>query len=201
MNRLTRQRKTKEPCPICRLHRERCICAQIPRLDLRTRVTLIVHTKELKRTTNTGRLALHALPNSCLVVRGEGRERTDLSGLLTDDYQTLLLYPGEDSIDLCEFKLGSKPIQLLVPDGNWRQAGKVAIRHPELASVPRVKISLLHNPDAPRMRREPVEGGMSTLEAIAYAMTQLEGELAGQSLLALYQAKLHATLKGRPQPF
>lgn len=198
---LKRQRKTKDPCVICRLHRERCICAQIPQLNLRTRVALIVHAKELKRTTNTGRLALHALPNSCLVVRGEQRERTDLSGLLTDDYQSLLLYPGEGAIDLREFALGPKPIQLLVPDGNWRQAGKVAIRHPELCRVPRVKISALHNPGAPRMRREPVAGGMATLEAIAHAISQLEGEAIGQHLLELYQAKLKATLKGRPQSF
>ncbi|MBI2209610.1 MAG: DTW domain-containing protein, partial [Deltaproteobacteria bacterium] len=48
-----------------------CICGSIPRLDLSTRVCLIVHVNELKRSSNTGRLALRALVNSEMRVRGE----------------------------------------------------------------------------------------------------------------------------------
>ena len=65
---LDRKRKTKDPCPECFLHKNLCICSLIPDLETKTRVVLIVHAKELKRTTNTGRLALKSLKNSELRV-------------------------------------------------------------------------------------------------------------------------------------
>ena len=68
-----RKRKTIDPCERCGLHRSLCICGEIPLLSLATQVVLVIHAKELKRTTNTGRLAIHALLNSKMCVRGEGQ--------------------------------------------------------------------------------------------------------------------------------
>jgi DTW domain-containing protein YfiP len=192
-----RQRKTKDPCQVCFLHRERCICAAIPRLSLRTRVSLLIHAKELKRTTNTGRHAIEALENSQMIVRGILGAPADLSKILDPEYQTYLLYPSEDAIELSAADL-SRPIHLLVPDGNWRQAAKVHSRHPELSTVPRVKISAMNNA-LQHLRREHFEEGMSTLEAIARSLGVIEGEAVGESLLSLYQAKLTATISGRPK--
>lgn len=194
---MIRKRKTKDPCVECGLHLERCICREILRLDLQTQIVLMVHAKELKRTTNTGRLALKALTNAHLVVRGESTERVDVSALLGGGYQDLLLYPSDDADDLNDFKRDGRPVRLFVPDGNWRQAAKVAIRHPELATVPRVKLSTPFDPYAPRLRREPKEGGMATLEAIAHALAILEGQTVAEQILGIYQAKLKATLIGR----
>jgi DTW domain-containing protein YfiP len=193
-----RQRKTKDPCPVCFLHRARCICEVIPCLNLKTRVVLIVHAKELKRTTNTGRLAVQALKNSELLVRGQGRERLDLSGLNRADYQSLFLFPDVGSHELTVDLIRSftKPIQLIVPDGNWRQASKVYGRHPELSAIPRVKTT---RPDDSQfhLRRESTREGMSTLQAIGMALSIIEGETASGPLEALYQAKLERTLEGR----
>lgn len=168
----------------------------IPKLKLRTKVTLVVHAKELKRTTNTGRLALQALVNSEMRVRGEGREALNLSDLLSDEFESLLFYPSEDALELGSFVVGRRPIQLIVPDGNWRQAGKVHLRHPELRSVQRVKITI-PNLAAEHLRKEHFSEGMSTLEAIAKALAILEGEAVGEEMMALYAAKLSATLLGR----
>jgi DTW domain-containing protein YfiP len=191
-----RKRKTKNPCGGCGLHLERCICAAIPRLDLRTRVALVVHAKELKRTSNSGALALRALVNQEMCVRGLGL--LDLSSLLRPEYHSVLFYPADGAVELTREFVASvdRPIQLIVPDGNWRQASKVAIRHPELAHLTRVKISA---PNTARfhLRREHSPEGMSTLEAIARAIGVIEGEEAGAALLRLYQAKLRATMEGR----
>ena len=192
---LMRKRKTKNPCPTCFMHLERCICAHIPRLSLKTKVSLIVHHKELKRTTNTGRLALHALTNSSMHIRGEGRQRMDLSHLLSPDYETYVLYPSAEAIDL-EALTPQKPVHLLVADGNWRQAGKVNQRHPEFRHLPRVRVRPTTLAQY-HLRQEHFQDGLSTIEAIALAIGTLEGKNAQNSLLALYQAKLHATLKGR----
>jgi DTW domain-containing protein YfiP len=169
----------------------------MPCLDLKTRVVLLIHHIELKRTTNTGTLALQALKNSAMFVRGKERERLDLSGLLSDEYNTVLLYPCEDARELTEIHDG-RPVQLLVPDGNWRQAAKVHTRHPELAGLARVKLKPVQsNIGKPSIRREHFAEGMATLEAIAYALATLEGAEVGDQIMQVYRAKLRATLLGR----
>ena len=193
-----RKRKTKEPCQICFLHPTRCICEHIPSLDLATRVCLVIHAKELKRTTNTGRLAIKALVNSEMRIRGEGREGLDLSDLLTLKYKTVLLYPSDEAVELdaAFVEAQTLPIQLLIPDGNWRQASKVHYRHKELEDVQRVRLKNL-SPLETHMRLETVPDGMATLEAIAHALEIIEGKNVGESLLKLYKHKLSQTLIGR----
>src|SRR5713226_3545020 len=130
--------RTKDSCPICYLTRALCIGDSIPTLDLNTRVCLVIHVNELKRSSNTGRLALRALVNSEMRVRGETKEALDLSDLLTDRYRTFLFYPSVDAVELDHELVAQdgRPIQLIVPDGTWRQAGKVRFRHRELKDVP-----------------------------------------------------------------
>jgi DTW domain-containing protein YfiP len=161
---------------------------------LKTHLTLIVHAKELKRTTNTGRLAARALVNSEVVVRGLGPVQIPLHL----GHRPLLLFPGENARELTAELVAESalPAQLLVPDGNWRQASKVALRHPELAGAERVKISRINDADQ-HLRRENHPSGMSTLEAVAWALRVLEGEEAFWQLRAFYLAKLGATLAGR----
>lgn len=194
------KRKPQDPCTVCFLHKDRCICSAIPSLTLQTRLVLIIHAKELKRTTNTGRLALTALPNSEMKIRGRENEPLDLSNLLTPQYRTWLFYPSDDAVELNRklVEESSLPIQLLVPDGNWRQASKVHYRHSELKDVLRVKIST-PNLNPLHIRPETTESGMATLEAIAHALGIIEGEQVKKALLELFQKKMEETLKGRGQ--
>lgn len=198
MDKPGRSRKPQNPCQGCFLHQDRCICSTIPKLALKTRLALIVHTKELKRTTNTGRLAVQALTNSEMRVRGEGTERLDLTDLLTPHYRTLMFYPSDDASELTPelIQQSPLPIQLIVPDGSWRQASKVHYRHHELKDVERVKITT-PNLATHHIRAENTEFGMATLEAIAQAMGIIEGESVKNELMGLFQRKLTETLKGR----
>ncbi len=195
---LSRKRKPQDPCPECFLHKERCICANFPILNLKTRISLVIHAKELKRTTNTGRLALKALINSEIRIRGKEHEALDLSDLLNSSYRTLLFYPSQNALELDEKLVNEdpRPIQLIVPDGNWRQASKVHYRHHELQGVPRVKIST-PNTAKFHIRAETTEAGMATLEAIAQALGIIEGIKVKEILMDIYQKKLEATLLGR----
>lgn len=177
------------------MHQQRCICAFIPRLDTKTRLSLIIHAKELKRTTNTGRLAIHALANSEIYIRGGSHDRLDLSSLILPNYENYILFPSDEAVNL-EDLAPQKPIHLIVSDGNWRQASKLNTRHPELSHLPRVKISS-KNTGQYHLRKEHFSEGLSTLEAIALAFSTVEGDEVGDSLLALYQKKLAATLQGR----
>lgn len=192
---IERQRKTKNPCQKCFMHKIYCICSEMPHLHLKTKVTLVIHHKELKRPTNTGRLALNALENSQMEVRGQMGAPLSLGHLLNESFESVLFYPSEDAIELKELN-AVKPVQLIVPDGSWRQAAKVNTRHPELKHLKRVKISAI-NQASQHIRKEHLIEGMSTLEAIARALEILEGPRVGEQMLQLYQAKLRATLKGR----
>lgn len=193
-----RKRKTKAPCSGCFMHLDFCICESIPSLETKTKLSLIVHAKELKRTTNTGGLAVKALKNSEMIIRGLDHEPLNLSSRLTETHQTLFFYPCEDAHELTKEFVNafSRPLHLIVPDGNWRQASKVHTRHPELSHIPRVKIST-PNPSKFHLRKEATQEGMATLQAIAYAMKVIEGEKVFQDLIQVYNAKLYGTLKAR----
>jgi DTW domain-containing protein len=192
------KRKTQNPCETCFLHKSLCICSSIPSLQLKTRLSLIIHAKELKRTTNTGTLAAKALANSQIFIRGKIDQPLDLSASLNPNYRHLLFYPSDDAVELTEafIKRDSRPVNLIVPDGNWRQASKVHYRHTELKDLPRVMIKI-PNLAKNHLRAETTEFGMSTLQAIAYAFGALEGEDAKDQLMNLYKLKLSQTLKGR----
>lgn len=175
-----------------------CICDSIPTLDLNTRVCLIIHVNELKRSSNTGRLALRALVNSEMRVRGETREALDLRDLLTHGYRTFLFYPSVDAAELDNELVAQDgtPIQLIVPDGSWRQASKVHSRHHELKDVPRVKISA---PNLSRfhLRAQHRPEGMATLQAVAHGLGVIEGDLVKAQLLKLYDLRVERTLRAR----
>ena len=179
-----------------------CICSLLPILDLKTKISLVIHAKELKRTTNSGRLALHCLANSEMRVRGESRQNLDLSDLLCPEYFSLLFYPSEGALELTPDYLkairltNDRPIQLIVPDGNWRQASKVQTRHLELKDIPRVMMRI-PNLAKNHLRAESSEFGMSTLEAIARALGVIEGDEVEKKLLEVYRVKLERTLIGR----
>ena len=131
-------------------------------------------------------------------VRGATREPLDLSDLITERYRTFLFYPAMDAVELDRELVAQDrtPIQLIVPDGTWGQAGKVQCRHHELKNVPRVKIST-PDPSKFHLRAQHRPEGMATLQAIAHGLGVIEGDLVKAQLMKLYEAKLERTLLGR----
>ncbi len=192
------KRKTKDPCLKCHLHKSRCLCDLIQPVELETRLTLVIHRLELKRSSNTGRLALLALKNSEMRVRGVTGEVLEFSDLQNNNYHNLILYPSEKAMELSSEYLShiKKPVNLIVPDGNWRQASKVCTRYEELKAIPKVKMSL-KNKSTHFLRKETTPYGMATLQAIAQAFGVIEGEVVKEQLLMIYQEKLERTLEGR----
>lgn len=190
--------KAKQRCSVCGASLTLCMCSELPRLDLRTKISLVIHHRELSRSSNTGLLALQSLVNSDVRIRGDSREALDLSDLFSPSYRTLLLYPSADALELdrelvCQ---DSRPIQLIVPDGTWRQARKIHSRQPELKTIPRVKIST-PNRGTFQMRAQSRPERMATLQAIACALRIIEGDLVAARLMKLYHARVDRTLRAR----
>lgn len=188
-------------CTRCRLHASLCLCPLIPRLHTRTRLVLIIHRREHRKPTNTGRLATECLPNSEVIVRGEAASHPDETPApWTEEAQPLLLFPAADAIPLARFATSARPVTLIVPDGTWRQASKVRRRIPWLRDVPCVSI----DPDAPtayRLRHETRPHGLATMEAIARAFGILEREGASvrSALEGVLRLMVERTLWARGQ--
>lgn len=167
-------------------------------MELQTRIVLLLHKREAKKTTNTGQLALKALVNSSVYIHGEQDAPMDLSSELSRSYTPLVLIPGRDSIPLTQafLELEQKPLLLFVPDGNWRQASKIPNRHPHLQSIRRVYLPEI-NTSTHHLRKESSPIGRSTLEAIAMALEIIEGEAPIKALRNLYLLKRDRTLAAR----
>jgi DTW domain-containing protein YfiP len=109
-----------------------------------------------------------------------GAARVDALPKLLPGYQPALLFP--DGIPLEQFAAGaSSPIQLIVPDGSWRQGRKMAAFLGSNLNVPRVSLPLFGANIYSRIRATK-GGGASTIGAIASALGILEGDETEQVL-------------------
>jgi len=174
------------------MHETLCICALIPRIATRTRLDLIVHYREERKPTNTGQLAARCLENSSVSIVGD-RDRPIERVPATGDELELLLFPADDAVSIAQFAPCERPIVLVVPDGNWRQASKFRKRIPGLAAMPCVVLPDL-GPTEYRLRAEPQEGGLATFEAIARAFGILESPAIEREMLAVFRVMVERTL-------
>src|SRR6185503_18586064 len=200
---MSRRPKPHLRCPECRMHRTLCICALLPRLETRTRVVFVVHQLEANKPTNTGLLAARCLRNSAVVYRGRApgdgdefgqpRDLAPAAAATLDDapgVQRLLLYPHASATPLVEWRGRSETIELLVPDGTWRQAARTRAR---LApAIPCV--SLPASSDRRRMSAATAPGRLATLEAVAHALGILESPVVESALLRVYRIMTERTL-------
>lgn len=197
------RRKPDARCEICVMRHEVCLCPEIAKCgdavkDAQTRIVVLMHHRELCLTTSTARLAALTLPQCEIRIRGLKDEPLNTEGIIESDRQTLFLFPSEDALPLNEViqKNGSKNITLIVPDGSWRQAAKVAKREAFLKDIPRVFLPAGLE-SGYKLRREPKLGGLATVEAIARALTLIEGENIGRPLEDLFTTMVNRTLLTR----
>jgi tRNA-uridine aminocarboxypropyltransferase len=107
------------------------------------------------------------------------RRGVELSGdpfveaLYAEEPAPYVLYPGPEARDLSELPRDT-PITLIAVDGTWSQAKALLRRNPRLAALPRVAFSP-GSPSIYRIRRQPAEHCVSTVEALARALDVLEG--------------------------
>ena len=183
------------------MHTALCLCASIDKLHLETKLVLIMHHREVSKTTATGPLALRALSHSILHVHGLREHVLDLQALHAEGRRVLLLFPSDDARVLNSALVAedARPITLVVPDGNWRQASRAARRIPGLAEAEHVVLAA-GPPSQYRLRNEPKVGGLSTVEAIARALGVLESAETQQQLETLFTRMVTDTLNTRGRP-
>ena len=173
-------------CPRCQRPSSHCLCSLIPSLDSSTQVLILQHPSETAHALNTARLAALGLRNAQLRV-GE------VVTLPVDERDNYLLFPGVDATPLESLASGARPLRLIVPDGTWRKARRLLHLNPELAALPRVSLpaGLVSRY---RLRKAPVPGALSTIEAIVTALNMLEGGGRFDQLLRPFEALIEAQI-------
>lgn len=139
---------------------------------------LLQHPQELRQAKNSVSLLRLCLPQAEWVV-GEQFPEATLAGLLQrPGRQSVLLYPDVPAAPASRVAppLPASAVRLVVLDATWRKSLKLLLAHPALAALPRL---MLQAPPATRYRaiRTARRGDqISTLEATAHALAQIEGD-------------------------
>ena len=180
--------RDRTSCPACRLPGRLCVCPHAPRVATRASLLLLVHAREWGRSSNTARLLSLAVRGATLVCHGRLPAPTDPAPHLPAGATPVVLFPGRGARPLTpEFAASlPPPVALVVPDGNWRQAGNMVKRLPLLAGA--AKAALPGRAFAGNaLRRNRAAHHMSTYEAVAQALGVLEGEAVAGPLLDFYR--------------
>jgi DTW domain-containing protein YfiP len=162
------------------MHVGLCVCEYIPRLNTTTHLVVLSHVKEQHKPSNTTHFLLKALSNSERWRRGG---LGDPLVVLPASPPAVLLFPFDDAVPLQT----SGPVTLVVPDGTWQQARRMARREPALQALPHVTLP----PGLPsqyRVRTQHRSDGLSTFEAVTRALGILEGPHIEEPLLRLFEA-------------
>jgi len=198
-------RKSGNRCHGCRMLKYLCFCELMPSYDLlRGDLVLAIHYREARHTTNSGQLAAQVFAPSRMLIRGqEGEagdaERLDFAQLCAQDgVENLVLFPHETAEPLPVALAPGRRYRLWAPDGNWKQGKKIANRL--LQQVPGARaVSLpFERLSTYQLRRESHPEKMSTFEAIARALSLLEGDpTLRERSERIFQLMVHRALYSR----
>jgi len=179
-------------CSLCRLHATLCICALVPQLQTRTRLLLVVISREARKPSNTGQLAARCLVDSTVQIVRSGPMQAPV---VHPGELPLVLFPAPHATPITEYAGSQQPIALIVPDGSWSQARALQrrgpLRHHACVTLPSL------GPSEYRLRSEPQVGGLATFEAIARSLRILEGaagEAVASAMLGVFRVMVERTL-------
>ena len=164
----------RETCRRCLRPVDLCLCADLAPAPSRTRVVILQHPREARLAICSARLARLALENA------ELHRAVDLDAHprvreLCSAPGAALLFPGPAAAPAAP-RPGPPLAHLVVVDGTWHQAERMIERSRLLSALPRISVAPDGGEGYGELRREPEAHCLSTVEAIALALSALEGD-------------------------
>ncbi len=165
-------------CLTCRRRLLTCVCEYLRPFQTESRFLILMHPMEFKKEkVGTGRFTHLILRNSEVLVDINFDQNQRFRELLNDPvYESFLLYPGDETIDLSDAssvkKLGSKPSQFIVIDGTWPCAKKMMKLTTSLHQLPRVSFKSQKISEF-KVKHQPLPGCLSTVESIYQVLKDL----------------------------
>lgn len=188
------QPPTRVECRRCGRPHGSCYCSHLTSIPTRTRVLVLQHPRERGKAIGTARIAALCLPNSEIAVGVDFADDSRVQALIQDpERPAVLLYPGDGVTDVLR-EPPSGPVTLVVLDGTWHHARSLLRRNPWLAVLPKYGF-VPPRPSEYRIRQEPREDYVSTVEALALTLGALEGDPRRlQALLVPFRAMVDSQL-------
>ena len=171
-------------CATCLRAQSACICRWISPVRSQAGLLILQHPLEVGNAKNSARL-LHLCVTGSELAVGETFTVDALGGLLHAGGRTpVLLYPdtpGDPGLPAPPPmpSLPAASVRLVLLDATWRKSRKMLYLNPALQRLPRLALVDVA-PSNYRIRKAHAPHQLSSLEAAAQALGQLEG-LAGLS--------------------
>lgn len=154
-----------------------CYCEDIRPVENKTRIVIVQHPREQFHPLNTARIAEMSLRRGEVIRSAPAQVGSALQKIGVSP-QAAILYPSRDAEALEELAPEDYPEEVIVLDGTWHHA-KTLLRDVQvLQSYRRVRFT----PPAPseyRIRQEPKEDYLSTIESVAHVLSVLEPKTPG----------------------
>lgn len=132
------------------------------------KITLLTHSKEFAKRSNTGRLVVDVLGDAAEQIRWDRMNPPEKLIGEIEAGGVALIYPGspgDGNFDLSDIR------HVILIDGTWHEARKIHQRSPYLQNVRRVGLNLpgksLYN-----LRKNQKESGLCTAECVIEVLRQ-----------------------------
>ena len=161
-----------------------CLCGHVRVVENPVEILYLQHPNERTMPFNTARLAHLSLSNSRLVHGLEFDGTKTVQELRARKERVGILFPSSLAKDLSEAP--SDLETLVIIDGTWREAKKIIYLSPSLLEFPHFAF-VPEKPSNYRIRKEPKDEYISTIEATVTSLRILDGDPAKyQELLDLF---------------
>lgn len=180
-----------------------CVCSLVEQLECKTHVLILQHPQENREKFGTGKFLHLCLPNSTFKVGLSWRNFEAAIGSKVDRTRWAILYLGSTPGNPASTGTKASVISLVNPntkrlesaeslltriqgivvlDGTWSQAKTLWWRNPWLLKLPRIALFPRSRSMYGKIRKQPKKEGLSTFEAVALFLSEVEGEEVGKRL-------------------
>jgi DTW domain-containing protein len=186
-------REARPYCYRCDKPKRMCVCALLEPIANTVGVHILQHPHEQHHavgTTRLLRLGLDQVHVHVLDLKGT----SSACAPLPLPPGASLLYPSDDALDLETLAPEDRPAHLVVLDGTWAQAHRIYRENPWVAALPKVRLSPTEG-SRYRIRAEPRQECLSTLESVVAALRCIEPDLHSvETLVSAFDAMIDAQI-------
>lgn len=167
---------SRETCYKCYRPKTSCICKYtVNPIETNTKFVILMHPKEFKKTKNgTGHITNISLSNCELYVGIDFSNHKRVNELIeNENYDSYVLYPGEDSIKLNKESIEtSKKSLIFIIDSTWPCSKKMLRLSKNLQKLK--KVSFEHDKSSQfKIKTQPNQYCLSTIESTLCVIEQL----------------------------
>ncbi|MGI9178837.1 MAG: tRNA-uridine aminocarboxypropyltransferase [Pirellulales bacterium] len=182
-------------CPGCRLPPRWCVCHALPPVTTTLDIDVLIHRQERYKPSSTGMLIGRAVPTAtCHGYDRSADLEACLGGIPRAGRELWILHPRGAAFPAVDPTAGPRSLQILLLDGNWRQAGEMQRAVDGLGRCVRLPET---GPSRFWLRRQHQGGHVSTAEALIGVLGGVGDRAAAEGLRLHFELHVYATLLSR----